>query len=61
MMNNNNEQQQAQLSTSKFFPHPPRHSSYPLCPSHLSLPLPPFDHCYTMAVAKLLRDCKKCK
>ena len=46
MMNNNNEQQQTQSSTSKFFPRPPHRASYPLRPSHLSLPLLPFDHGY---------------
>ena len=58
MMNNNNKHNYRHPNS---FLRPPCHSSYPLRPSRLSLPLLPFDHGYTMAVAKLLRDCKKCK
>ena len=59
MMNSNNEQQQTQLSAFKFFFPPSMPCLILTSSSHLSL-------CYhstmaTMAVAKLLRDCKNCK
>ena len=61
MMNNNNEQRETQLLTSKFRALPALHD---IPHTHF---VPHIFHflCYhstmvTMAVAKLLRDCKKC-
>ena len=45
MMNNNNKHNYRHPNS---FLRPPCHSSYPLRPSRLSLPLLPFDHGYTI-------------